>query len=218
MSLHDNVAGGASAAPGGPDLTALVTPGGSAQPAQSVDDLVTPPGAPAQTAQPEAQQAAPEPEDGFKQFTAQFEKYTGTKFDDFISSFSMVQQDYYQRTEERYKQSLRSKLGEDNFDARYDAINERFNQLSPEQQQGLLALGNEEAALLIDQALQREAAAKAQAANPDVPGLDRNSASGTGGKRTWKRSEIRSLSRQEYAKLEQDITLAYQEGRVVNDV
>lgn len=60
---------------------------------------------------------------------------------------------------------------------------------------------------------------KTKPTNPALPSIEHPSNSAPAGKKTYRRSEIRNLMRtnpSEYARLSGDISLAYQEGRVID--
>ena len=156
----------------------------------------------------------------FDDFTQAFQGYVGIPFDSFMGTYSQMVEDYQSRQEDRFKGSLRTKLGEDGFDDRYSAINKRFSEMPQANQDKILGyietglMTREDAALMIHETLVKEAQAN-QA--PETPGLDSSTDSSAATKRTWKESEVIKLSPDEYREKEKEIDLARQEGRFIKD-
>ena len=171
--------------------------------------------------------------DFFAEFSGKFEQEFGISLGDFVQTTKFVQdnfggvhQDYTSRYEKDSTDQLKQAWGEGvNYDEEYSRVNEAFQGMSESLQQQWLARGESitpgyagvGAAIAIREALlQRDQLAQS---NGQVPILDRNSAGGNGGKPTYKRSQLRDKRFLESEGITRaDVTLAYQEGRVVDDI
>ena len=211
-----------------PPLTPPPSPGGeltpSTPPLVDTQSAVTPTPDPVQPTNDS---------DFFAQFSTQFEQEYGISLGDFVQTtkyvqdnFGGVHQDYTSRYEKDSNAQLKQAWGDSvNYDEEYSRVNEAFQKMSPELQNQWLARGESikpgyagvGAAIAIREALlQRDQLAQN---NGQVPLLDRNSAGGNGGKPTFKRSQLRDKRFLESEGISRaDITLAYQEGRVVDDI
>lgn len=145
----------------------------------------------------------------------QFEQYAGVDFSTFMDTFSSLYEDYQTRQEQAFKSQLREKLGEEGFDEKFNRVNERFTQLSPKAQDFLLEMPPIERTLYLHNILEAESNINGK---PEVPTLDSNTDGGVGGKKVWKRSEVRSLTPEKYRELAAEIDLARREGRYEDDI
>lgn len=176
---------------------------------------------PHQQQQQPSQQTQPEPTPSQQEmnptpgFVQEFQQHFGYEPQQFAAYFQELQSDYHTRVEQQYKQTLKSKFGEEGFEQRYNAVTERFNALPPERQQALLSIGNVEAAILIDNAIRAEKSASG--ASPTVPTLDGHSQAGANPKREWRMSEIYKMTPQQFKENEAEIDQAAAEGRLIRD-